>query len=158
MHRVASSVEISAPREDCFQTWMDFESFPDFMSQVLEVRPIPQGWHWVVKGPMGKIVEWEGQIDLVYENKSVSWSTPPDAEVANSGTVNFLELSPNQTLVELTMTFSPPAAPIGELITDILHYPDHLVKRALEEFKNYVERRYSGRRDSGFYNKVFSNS
>ena len=139
MHRIASSIEINAPIEKCFQVWSDFERFPEFIENVKSVRKNGKYWHWIVQGPFHETVEWDAEVDLRYENMAIIWSTPPESKIASSGTVNFTEPGPNRTLVEVVMTYSPPAGPFGELIADVTHYPDYMVDKALTSFKTRVE-------------------
>lgn len=104
-----------------------------------------QAWHWAVKGPMGHIFEWTAGIVMNIPNKAVSWATTHNQEIPNTGTVNFLpmqkgKLGEDQTLMEVTMSFSAPGGIIGEFLSDIAHYGDTLLAEALNDFKCHVER------------------
>jgi uncharacterized membrane protein len=104
-----------------------------------------QVWHWEVKGPLGQIFSWTAGIVMNIPNKSISWASTYDQEVANTGSVNFLGLvdkktQKDQTLVEVKMSFSAPGGVVGELLSDVVHYGDNLLAESLLDFKSYMER------------------
>jgi uncharacterized membrane protein len=38
MHSIEAAIRIDAPADQCFQAWMDFENFPNFMRRVVSVK------------------------------------------------------------------------------------------------------------------------
>jgi uncharacterized membrane protein len=115
-----------------------------------------QLWHWEIKGPLGQVFEWTAGVVMNMPNKAISWASTPEQELPTTGTVNFLKAAGShahtepgsqvhheKTLVTVTMSFSPPVGVLGEFLADVVHYGDHLLSEALEEFKKHVEVTYS---------------
>src|SRR5215212_5901826 len=121
--RVHESIEVEAPVDDIFRYWSNFENFSTFMSNVEEVRMSAQDTsHWRVKGPLGKSVEFDG-------------------EVMTSGEVRFEETAPGRTQVEVTMNYAdPPGGAVGEAVANILSNPERNLKEDLQNFARIVER------------------
>jgi uncharacterized membrane protein len=105
-------------------------------------------WEWKVKGPLGQAFTWIAGVVLDEPNKAITWVTPPDQEIASSGTVNFLpqkaasKLATEDTLIELRATFASGGGPLGELVSDFFRYGDNVAADCLEDFKHYVETDY----------------
>ncbi len=157
MYSVSSSIIIQVPSDFCYEAWCDFERFPDFMSRVVRVERVSglgrvaggleegEVWHWEVRGPLGRHYHWDAVVVLRERDKTISWAPlvgETDAEVATSGSVNFLKLASEKTLLEVKLTYSALQPPFGELLTDLLHYGDTLVDDSLREFRYHVERLY----------------
>src|SRR5918995_905515 len=71
--RVEGNIEIEAPVETVYSYWETLENLPNFMANVQEVTPTgPDTTHWRVKGPLGKTLEWEAQMN---------YSDPPGGKV-----------------------------------------------------------------------------
>lgn len=157
MHSVNSSIIVHVPADFCYEAWCDFERFPDFMSRVVRVERVSgQGrvesgleegevWRWEVRGPLGRHYDWDAVVVLRERDKTLSWAPvagESETDVATSGSVNFLKLGPDRTLLEVKLTYSAPVPPFGELLADVLHYGDNLVDDSLREFRYHVERLY----------------
>ncbi len=141
MGRVERSIEVNAPVERCYAMWTDFENFPQFMKNVNFIRHKgDEGvWLWEVKGPLGKNVSWEAEVDSMQPNKAVSWHSVRDAEVNNSGAVTFESLADNRTRVNVVISYDPPAGAIGEFVADIFSNPEKMVEEDLHNFQELVE-------------------
>lgn len=142
MGRFQQSVEINASADSCYQQWKRFEEFPQFMDHVKSVHRQGDGrWHWTVKGPLGKDLEWDAEIDGDEPGKLISWHTISEPTVGVQGAVRFDEVAPNVTKVTSTIQYEPPAGPIGEVIGAIFSNPQAMVDKDLENFKALMEGR-----------------
>jgi uncharacterized membrane protein len=140
MARMKESIEVNAPVEQCYDQWMRFEEFPQFMDHVKSVTSIGNNrWHWVVDGPLGKKLEWDAAMDGNAQDRMVSWHTVSDPDVGVQGAVTFEEVSPTVTRVTSTMQYEPPAGALGELVAQIFSNPQAMVKQDLENFKRLIE-------------------
>jgi len=139
--RVHESIEIGAPVEDIFRYWSNFQNFPNFMSNVEEVRMTAQDTsHWRVKGPLGKSVEFDAKTTELDPNRGIGWNTV-NGEVMTSGEVRFEEVSPGRTQVEVTLNYAdPPGGAIGEVVANALSNPERILREDLENFARIVER------------------
>ena len=144
--RVHGTTEVEAPVEDVFRYWSNFENFPNFMSNIEEVRMTAQDTsHWRVKGPLGKSVEFDAKTTEMDPNRGIGWNTV-DGEVMTSGEVRFEEAAPGRTRVNVTMNYSdPPGGAIGETVANILSNPERNLEEDLQNFAGIVERGELGR-------------
>jgi uncharacterized membrane protein len=139
--RVQESIEVAATVEDVFRYWSNFENFPNFMSNVEEVRLTAQDTsHWRVKGPLGKSVEFDAKTTELDPNRGIGWNTV-DGEVMTSGEARFEEVSPGRTRIEVTMNYAdPPGGAVGEAVANVLSNPERNLREDLENFARIVER------------------
>lgn len=139
--RVHETIEVEAPVEDIFRYWSNFENFPNFMSNIEEVRMTAQDTsHWRIKGPLGKSVEFDAKTTEMDPNRGIGWNTI-DGEVMTSGEVLFEETAPGRTRVDVTMNYAdPPGGAIGETVANMLSNPERILKEDLENFAGIVER------------------
>jgi uncharacterized membrane protein len=139
--RVHGTTEVEAPVEDVFRYWSNFDNFPNFMSNIEEVRMTAQDTsHWRVKGPLGKSVEFDAKTTEMDPNRGIGWNTV-DGEVMTSGEVRFEETVPGRTRVNVTMNYSdPPGGAIGETVANILSNPERNLEEDLQNFAGIVER------------------
>jgi uncharacterized membrane protein len=143
--RVNEGIEVEAPVEDVFRYWSNFENFPNFMSNVEEVRMSAKDTsYWRVKGPLGKSVGFDAKTTEMNPNRGIGWNTV-DGEVMTSGEVRFEEAGPGRTRVDVTMNYAdPPGGAVGETIANILSNPEQNLKEDLQNFARIVERRELG--------------
>jgi uncharacterized membrane protein len=139
--RVQESIEVEATVEDVFRYWSNFENFPNFMSNVEEVRLTAQdSSHWRVKGPLGKSVEFDAKTTELDPNRGIGWNTV-DGDVMTSGEARFEEVSPGRTRIEVTMNYAdPPGGAVGEAVANVLSSPERILREDLENFARIVER------------------
>lgn len=137
--RVTDSIIIKGKADDIFDMWADFEMFPVIMKDVKTIRKLDdQRSHWVVKGPLGKDVEWTAEITRFEEDRRIAWKTI-DGDISTSGQITFKELPNDQTEMSVLMQYVPPAGKVGEVASKVLDDPKDKVNEGLREFKNYAE-------------------
>ncbi len=139
--RVQESLEVQAPVEDVFRYWSNFENFPNFMSNVEEVRMTGGDTsHWKVKGPLGKTVQFEAKTTQMDAGRGIGWNTI-EGEVMTSGEARFEEVTPGRTRVDVTMNYSdPPGGAVGEAVANVLSNPERNLREDLQNFAKIVER------------------
>ena len=139
--RVHGTTEVEAPVEDVFRYWSNFDNFPNFMSNIEEVRMTAQDTsHWRVKGPLGTSVEFDAKTTEMDPNRGIGWNTV-EGGVMTSGEVLFEETAPGRTRVNVTMNYSdPPGGAIGETVANILSNPERNLEEDLQNFAGIVER------------------
>ncbi len=139
--RVHWSIEVQAPVEDVFRYWSNFENFPNFMQNVEEVRMEGQDTsHWMVKGPLGKSVEFDARTTEMDPIRGIGWNTT-EGEVMTSGEARFEEVAPGRTRVVVTMNYAdPPGGKVGEVAANIISNPERNLQEDLQNFARIVER------------------
>lgn len=134
------TIYVDAPLDEVFELWANFETFPRFMSNVLEVRDLGEGRsHWVVRGPAGSRLEWDAEVTRFEPNRVLAWQTEPGAVVESSGLVHF-EREGDSTRVQVHMSYHPPAGILGHGVATFLGSdPEKLMDEDLVRFKSLVE-------------------
>ncbi len=138
MGSVSKYIRIEAPPEKVYALWRDPTAFSDFMPDVKGVEDRGETWHWEVDGPAGTTVEWDSQIVEDEPNVRLAWKSV-GGQVENSGAVRFDDRD-GATDVEYAMEFDPPGGTAGEVVAKLFKDPEDQVQRALEAFKELVEK------------------
>jgi uncharacterized membrane protein len=139
MDQVTKNVIVKGSASNLFNLWVNFENFPHFMKNIKSVQKTgPKTSHWVMKGPMGKDLEWDSQITTLEENKRIAWNSI-DGDIKTSGQVVFNDLSNNETQITATVHYVPPAGALGQMAAEILDNPDKKLEEDLRNFKKYAE-------------------
>ncbi len=146
MGSVSKYIRIEAPPQRVYELWRDPSAFPDFMPDVKSVEDRGESWHWAVDGPLGKTVEWDTEVVEDLPGERLAWKSV-GGQVETSGAVRFDDRD-GATDMEYAMEFTPPGGTAGEVVAKIFKDPEDQVQRALEAFKDLVERQAEPRGDS----------
>lgn len=138
---IHKSVKVNAPIEDVFAFWADFESFPRFMANVLEVRRTGENcWRWMVRGPAGTHLEWDADLTTFDPDRAIAWDSLPGSVVENSGRVEFTAMGPDATQVDIKLRYSPPAGALGHGVASLLgRDPKTEMDEDMIRFKSLIE-------------------
>jgi len=112
------------------------------MVDVESVRSTGDGRaHWVTKGPMGQVTEWDTEVFRDVPNHLIAWKTLPGAEVVHAGTIRFDPASGNRgVVVTLEVNYEPPSGAVGMALAKLIGKdPDHSVREDLRRFKQLME-------------------
>lgn len=120
--KVEESITIDRPREEVYRVWQDLESLPEIMHDLVSVKSRGGGRsHWVAKGPMSSMVEWDAEIIEQVENYLISWRSLPGSQVDTAGSVHFLPTVDGRgTTVRVSLKYNPPAGKVGAAIASFL--------------------------------------
>ena len=146
MGAVSKYIRIEASRDQVYALWRDPSAFPMFMPDVKKVEAKGDRWHWEVDGPMGMTVEWDSEVVEDIPNEKLAWKSV-GGNVENSGVVRFDDRD-GATDMEYSLEFSPPAGKAGEIVAKLFDDPEDKVQRALEAFKQIVEKEAKPRDDA----------
>src|SRR5436305_6400270 len=106
-----ASVMVNAPVNQVYSLVSHFKDFPMFMSFVKEVTYYDdQRSHWVAE-VVGRH-EWDAVNQDWIENRQIGWSSYNGFE--NAGRVTFQTIGPMQTLVDVFISYNPPAGVLGD--------------------------------------------
>src|SRR6476659_11041583 len=73
METIEKSIEVDAPVSAVYNQWTQFEEFPQFMSDVQEVRQLDdRHLHWVASIG-GKKREWDAEIIEQVPDDRIAW-------------------------------------------------------------------------------------
>lgn len=114
---IDKAINVNAPPDVLYALWSNFENFPQFMANVLEVRNIDEKRsHWKVAGPAGIPVEWDAEITKTVPNELIAWKSLEGSTVPNAGYVLFEPNADGTTEVTVRLSYNPPAGAIGHAI------------------------------------------
>ncbi len=137
MAEIERSIVVAAPLRAVYNQWTQFESFPEFMDGVVEVRQLDERrLHWRAR-VAGREVEWDAVITQQVPDQVIGWRSVEGAP--NAGNVRFQAEGPDRTLVRLHLVYEP-QGPI-EGAVDALGILHRRVEGDLERFRSFIEER-----------------
>ena len=105
---VEESIEVNVPVSAAYNQYIQFEDFPKFMSNVIEIRQLDgKHLHWRAKVGLEE-KEWDAEITEQILDKRVAWRSV-------SGPRSMLKLKADSLLAS-TVTTLPRAAAFSELL------------------------------------------
>ena len=130
-------MDVQVPVTTAYNQWTQFESFPQFMGGVQEVRQLDDTHtHWVTK--MGGVTrEFDATITEQHPDERVAWKSENGPKQA--GVVTFHKLDDNRTRVTAQMDFEPEG--IAEKAADKVGMIEGRVKDDMERFKQFIEKK-----------------
>lgn len=137
MANVHKSITVDVPVRAAYNQWTQFESFPQFMHGVKEVRQEgDRRLHWKAQ-VAGKTEEWDAEITEQVPDRKIAWHSTNGAP--NAGEVTFQPISNGSTEVNLKLEAEPQT--VTEKIGDAIGVLDRQVEADLERFKEFIENR-----------------
>lgn len=117
--KVEREMSIEEPAEKLYRFWRDFRNLPIIMPNVESVTPQSDTRsHWVVKGPMGAMLEWDAEIINDKPNEVIAWRTE-GARIDSAGSVRFEPRSDGSTLVRVSLQYNPPGGEVAHMIASL---------------------------------------
>src|ERR671914_3145713 len=105
MASVEKSIEVNLPVSTVYNQWTQFESFPQFMEGVQEVRQLDDTHtHWVTKVG-GATREFDATITEQHPDERVAWRA--DSGPTHAGVITFHRLDEGTTRVTAQMEIDP---------------------------------------------------
>jgi uncharacterized membrane protein len=142
MTTMEKTVTVDLPVTTVYDQWTQFETFPQFMEGVEEVRQIDNTHlHWKAD-ILGVTREWDAEIVDQTPDERITWRATDGT--TNSGTVSFADAQGAGTRVTLRLDFEPEG--IVEKAGDLTHLVQRRVAGDLDRFKDFIEGR---RADTG---------
>jgi uncharacterized membrane protein len=135
METIEKSIEVDAPVTAVYNQWTQFEEFPQFMTDVNEVRQLDdRHLHWVASIG-GRTREWDAEIIEQVPDDRIAWRSTSGQP--NSGVVHFRPIDRDHTTVVLRMNYEPQGA--MESIGSALGFVSLRVETDLRRFKEFVQ-------------------
>jgi uncharacterized membrane protein len=136
MSYLEKTIEVNSPVSQVYNQWTQFESFPEFMQGIEEVRQLDdKRLRWKAQ-IAGKQEEWTSEIYEQVPDQKIAWRSIEGAK--NGGTVIFKALDTNRTEITLRMEYQPEG--IIEQAGDMLGVVTGRVEGDLQRFKQFIER------------------
>ncbi|MBT2555037.1 SRPBCC family protein [Arthrobacter sp. ISL-5] len=139
MATVQESIDVNVPVRQAYNQWTQFEDFPRFMSGVDAVRQLDDTTVHFETSIAGVKREYDAQITVQEPDQRVTWESLN--EPRNAGTVWFESLGPDETKVNVELTWEPESA--VEKIGAAVGLDSRQVASDLKKFKKFIESRDS---------------
>lgn len=139
---IRSSFSINKPRPEVYNFWRKLDNLPLFMKHLERVDIIDEKRsHWVLKLPTGVAnVSWDAEIVHDEPGYMIGWSSLPDSIIDNAGKVRFRDTEEGGTLVDVVISYQPPAGGLGASLAHILNPVfKKLVDDDVQNFKQYMD-------------------
>jgi len=131
------AIEVEAPLSTVYNQWTQFESFPEFMGGVDEIKQLDETHlHWVVN-VHGQRREFDAEVTEQHPDERVAWTTTNGTHQA--GVVTFHRIDDDTTRVTLQLDHDPQG--FVEKVGDALGIVQRRVKGDLANFKEFIEAR-----------------
>jgi uncharacterized membrane protein len=137
MAKFEQSIDVNVPVRTAYDQWTQFETFPEFMEGVEEVRQITDTklrWRAEIGG---RTEEWDAEITEQLPDERIAWTSRSGAK--NAGVVTFHHLSDDATRIMLQVEYEPETA--VERVGTLLGIVERRMKGDLERFKEFIESR-----------------
>jgi len=137
MGTITESIDVGVDVTTAYDQWTQFESFPQFMEGVDEVRQIDDTHlHWVTSvGPVKR--EFDATVTEQHPDERVAWKS--DSGPEHAGVVTFHRLDDQTSKVTVQMDIDPEG--FVENVADKAGILDQRVKGDLKRFKDFIESR-----------------
>ena len=139
---IGRSATINKSRQEVYARWRDFTRFPEFMDNVRSVEQIGQNQsRWTIEAPAGKTVELITETTHDVPGERIAWRSVEGSEITTAGEALFKDAAPGRgTLVQLVLTYDPPAGAVGKLIAKLFQREPYVqARRDLRRFKQLLE-------------------
>jgi uncharacterized membrane protein len=139
---IRSSFSIDKPRNEVYSFWRKLDNLPLFMNHLERVDVIDEKRsHWVLKLPTGVAnVSWDAEIVNDEPGYMIGWSSLPDSIIDNAGKVRFRDTENGGTLVDVVISYQPPAGGFGASLAHVFNpLFKKLVDDDVQNFKQYMD-------------------
>ncbi len=139
---IGRCVTINRPRQEVYTRWRDFARFPEFMDNVRSIEKIDdKKSRWTIEAPAGKTVELVTEMTHDVPGERIAWKSVEGSDITTAGEAIFSDAAPGRgTIVQLVMTYDPPAGAIGKLVAKLFQRePNIQARRDLRRFKQLLE-------------------
>ena len=137
MSHISEQIEIDVPVRVAYDQWTQFESFPNFMEGVEQVKQIDdRTLEWSAR-IAGKEKIWRAEIVEQEPDTVISWRSTEGAQ--NDGAVRFDKVSGGAPRLTLELDVEPEG--VIESAGTALGVVERRVKGDLERFKQFIESR-----------------
>ncbi len=138
--RLDRSIFIARPPEELFRFWRNLGNLAEFVENIQSIRILDDiHSHWAVKGPRGRLYEWDAEIVNEHPGEMISWQTLPGSDVQSAGTVRFTPAD-GGAMLRVVLEFHPPGGHFGARIAWLIGKdPETQLAGDLERLKKIME-------------------
>jgi uncharacterized membrane protein len=135
MSSITERGDVDVPVTTAYNQWTQFESFPEFMEGVEEIRQLDDTHtHWKTRFG-GVMREFDATITEQHPDERVAWRS--DSGPDHAGVITFHRLGDTRTRVTAQMDIDPEG--VVETVADKVGLVDRRVKEDMQRFKRFIE-------------------
>jgi uncharacterized membrane protein len=139
MARVETDLFINAPADRCYQMWRDFESLPNYLSHVKEVRKSGDNTYHFIMEAMGQTIEYDAQV-TEQDNRKIGWQAT--GGLKNAGSVEFM---PEGEGCRMHLTWDEQVGgPVTQAAENLTGFAKSQIDQDLQRFKQACEQGAKG--------------
>ena len=140
MAQIIETIDVDVPVTTSYNQWTQFESFPQFLSEVESITQTDDTHsHWKVK-VAGAEREFDAEITEQHPDERVAWNSV-GGDTEHAGVVTFHKLTDDTSRVTVQIDWEPEG--LLEKAGAALGAGKHAVKKDLENFKEFIEKQGS---------------
>lgn len=135
MASITKEIDLAVPVRMAYNRWTQFETFPQFMEGVKEVRQLDDKrllWRAEIAG---QEENWEAEIVEQVPDHKIAWRSVSGTPTA--GAVVFEPIDDGHCRIMLTMEYEPQG--LTETVGSALGFDGRKVEGDLERFKELIE-------------------
>jgi len=139
---IKSSFIVNKPRTTVYVFWRQLSNLPLFMNHLESVEVLDdERSRWVLKLPTGVAsISWDAEIVHDTPGEVISWSSLPGSIIDNAGKVWFTDAEDGGTLIDVLITYQPPAGGLGASLANVLNPVfENMVEADVQNFKQYMD-------------------
>jgi uncharacterized membrane protein len=139
--RLRRSINIHATVDEVYDFFRRFENYSHFMSYVHDVKVDDSGGlEWTIIGPAGVRIQWKAAMTALIPRQLVSWKSLPRSLITNAGAIRIRPIDTDLTLVDIELTFAPPAGALGYAVAKFLGFdPKDKIDEDLSVMRGLIE-------------------
>ena len=139
---IKSSFTVNKPRKVVYDFWRKLDNLPLFMNHLESVDVLDnERSHWVLKLPTGVAnVSWDAEIVMDVPNEFMGWSSLPGSIIDNAGKIRFRDAHDGGTLIDLVISYQPPAGGLGAGLAHVLNPVfKNMIDADVQNFKQFMD-------------------
>lgn len=134
--QIIETIDVNVPVTTAYNQWTQFESFPQFMDEVVSITQRDEtNLEWTVK-VAGAERTFDAVITEQHPDERVAW-TSTEGELQHAGVVTFHKLSDDETRVTVQLDWEPQG--LLEKLGSAIGVGKHAVAHDLTQFKKFIE-------------------
>ncbi len=138
MAQIIETIDVDVPVTVAYNQWTQFESFPEFLDEVVSITQIDDTHNRWKVNVGGAEREFDTEITEQHPDERVAWRSV-GGETEHAGAVTFHKLTESSTRVTVQIDWEPTG--MLEKLGNLVGAGSHAVKKDLDNFKEFIERR-----------------
>jgi uncharacterized membrane protein len=132
---ITRDIDLAVPVRTAYNGWTQFETFPQFMEGVKEVRQLDDKRLFWRAEIGGQEEAWEAEIVEQVPDGKIAWRSTSGTPTA--GTVSFEPIDDGHCRIMLTMDYEPQG--LTETVGSALGFDGRKVEGDLKRFRDLIE-------------------